>query len=89
MPLPAFVIYRTNGATAVASRAEQYRQLARECLKLANMVPPGPPRDTIIDMAYQWARLADEQDQATDLRAQQEQAQQQQQVQPKDEDNKE
>jgi hypothetical protein len=40
------------------------------------MVLPGPPRDTLIDMAYQWARLADEQERTTDL-------QQQQQVQPK------
>jgi hypothetical protein len=42
------------------TRAEQYRQLARDCLKLANIVPSGPPRDTLIDMAYEWARLADE-----------------------------
>jgi hypothetical protein len=49
------------------------------------MVPPGTPRDTLIDMAYRWARLADEQDHATDLRQKQQQsAQQQQQVQPQD-----
>jgi hypothetical protein len=34
----------------VTSRADEYRQLARDCLKLANMVPSGPPRDTLIDM---------------------------------------
>jgi hypothetical protein len=78
----------------MASRVDQYRQLARECLKLANMVPPGPPRDTIIDMAYQWARLADEQDQPTDFlkasepASEQPAAQQQQQIQS-DDDKKE
>src|SRR5262249_31412618 len=50
------------------NRADEYRQLARDCLKLANMVPPGPPRDILIDTAQQWARLAEEQDRATDLR---------------------
>jgi hypothetical protein len=59
-----------SGRTAdgVTSRADEYRQLARDCLKLANMVPSGPPRDTLIDMAREWGRLADEQDRATDLR---------------------
>jgi hypothetical protein len=52
------------------------------------MVPPGPPRDTLIDMAYEWARLAEEQDRATDLRQEKRQAQQQQQIQPKDDDEK-
>jgi hypothetical protein len=37
-------------------------------LNLANEVPSGPPRDTLIDMAHEWGRLADEQDRATDLR---------------------
>jgi hypothetical protein len=32
------------------------------------MVPSGPPRDTMTVMAREWARLADEQDGATDLR---------------------
>src|SRR5262245_23573884 len=32
------------------------------------MVPSGPPRDILIDTAQQWARLAEEQDRATDLR---------------------
>jgi hypothetical protein len=52
----------------MASRADEYRRLAQECLKLANMLPAGPSRDTVIDMTHQWARLADEQDRATDLR---------------------
>lgn len=49
------------------SRAEQYRQLARECLQLANMVSPGEGRRTILDMAREWDRLADQQERATDL----------------------
>jgi hypothetical protein len=52
----------------VTSRADEYRQLARECLEIANMVPSGPPRDTLIDMARERGRLASEQDRATDLR---------------------
>jgi phage terminase Nu1 subunit (DNA packaging protein) len=64
----------------VARRSDEYRQLARECLKLANMVPAGSARDSVIDMAHEWVRLADEQEHATVL--------QQQQIQP-DNDNKE
>jgi hypothetical protein len=51
----------------MASRAERYRQLARECLKLANMVPSGVPRDALIDMAREWGRLADEETGLSDL----------------------
>jgi len=51
-----------DGATAVMSRAEQYREFARECLKLANVLPPGPQRDRVRDMAYGWARLAEGED---------------------------
>jgi hypothetical protein len=57
-----------TGGTHMESRADQYRQLARDCLRLANMVPSGPPRDTLIDMAREWGHLADEQDHASDLR---------------------
>jgi hypothetical protein len=53
---------------AMASRADQYRQLAQDCLRLAHEVPSGPPRDNLMDMAREWERLADEQDRATDLR---------------------
>jgi hypothetical protein len=52
----------------MASRADQYRQLERECLRLAHEVPTGPPRDNLMDMAREWERLADEQDRAIDLR---------------------
>lgn len=50
------------------SRAEQYRKLARDCMQLANQVPFGPPRAALLEMAREWARLADVQDQASDLR---------------------
>jgi hypothetical protein len=32
------------------------------------VVTSGPPRDTLIEMARMWIRLADEQDRAIDLR---------------------
>ena len=37
-------------------------------MKLANEVPSGPPRHTLIDMVREWGQLADEQDRASDLR---------------------
>jgi hypothetical protein len=64
-------------ATAVANRANHYRKRARECLKLANVVPRGEAHDTIIAMAREWARLADEEERAS-------KGQQQQQIQPDD-----
>jgi hypothetical protein len=54
----------------MASRADEYRQLAQDCFKLANMVSFGPSRDTLKDMAREWEQLANEQDRATDLRKQ-------------------
>ena len=41
----------------VAERAQCVRRL-----KLANIAPAGVPRDTLIEMAREWGRLADEQD---------------------------
>jgi hypothetical protein len=73
----AFVIYQTNGATAVANKANHYRQRVRECLKLANVVPRGEAHDTVIAMAREWAQLADEEERAVE-------SQQQQQIQPDD-----
>ena len=70
----------------MASRTEQYRRLAQECRQLANMVSAEQARRTVLDMADEWERLADQYEHATDLRQQQEQAQQQQQIQPKDDD---
>jgi hypothetical protein len=51
-------------ATVVTSRAERYRQLARACLQLANMFPGGVSRDTLIEMAHEWARLVKQEDPA-------------------------
>jgi len=48
-------------------RAEQYRRLAKECWKLAKMLPPGC-RSTVLEMAETWQRLAEDQERATDLR---------------------
>ena len=53
---------------AVANRADQYWQLAQDCFKLAATVPAGEARTTLLDMAREWQRLADEQTRATALR---------------------
>jgi hypothetical protein len=45
----------------VASRAEEYRRLARECLAIAHAFPIGKRRATLLQMAQVWQRLADEQ----------------------------
>src|SRR5262245_3188045 len=59
-PPTGFVTYRTNGATAVANRATHYRRRARDCLKLAKVVPPrGEAHDTIMAMGggtIAWSR---------------------------------
>ena len=54
--------------TVVTSRAEQYRQLARDCRSLARSLPPGESRVAMQEMAQQWDRLADQPEHATDLR---------------------
>jgi hypothetical protein len=46
-------------------------------LKLANVVPRGEAHDTVIAMAREWARMADEEERASE-------GQQQQQIQPDD-----
>jgi hypothetical protein len=48
----------------VTNRAERYRQLARACLQLANLFPNGVSRDTLIEMAHEWARLVKQEDPA-------------------------
>jgi hypothetical protein len=50
-----------------ANRVEQYRQLARECLKLAKLVSVATACASLVDMAEEWERLAREQERATDL----------------------
>jgi hypothetical protein len=49
------------------SRAEQYRQLARDFHFMARDLPPGENRSMLLKMAEECDRLAD-QEQATDLR---------------------
>jgi hypothetical protein len=58
------------------TRAEQYRHLASECRRVANTLSLHD-RKTLLDMAAQWDRLADQQESATKL------GQQQQQIRPK------
>lgn len=77
------------------SKAEDYRELARECRRLAGTVSTEDGRVHLTAMAEVWERLADQQDHGSDLSAapaplspggEQPVVQQQQQVQPKDED---
>jgi hypothetical protein len=48
------------------SKAERYRQHARECLMLLNQLVPGPQRDRVTDMAHEWVRLAPRWDEEDD-----------------------
>ena len=50
------------------SKAEEYRQLARELHFMARGLPPGKNRFALLEMAEEWERLADQQERATDLR---------------------
>jgi len=52
----------------VTSRAEHYRQLARDLHFMARSLPPGQRRSVLLEMAEEWDRLADEQEHAKDLR---------------------
>jgi Holliday junction resolvase-like predicted endonuclease len=92
---------RTNGATGSVTRtkAEEYRRLAQECLAMARTVSTEEARADLMTMAQVWHRLANEQDQRSDLAETpapppateqiQPVVQQQQQVQPKDDAKKE
>jgi hypothetical protein len=68
------------------TRAEEYRCRAQECLELARNISLKTARQSLLDMAETWLRLAQEQGpppgQAEPPPRQQQQ--QQQQVQPKD-----
>ena len=52
----------------MTSRAEQYRQLARDLHFMARSLPPGERRSELLEMAEEWDQLADEQEHAKDLR---------------------
>jgi hypothetical protein len=84
-----------RGVTAVTqSQAEEYRRLARACRGLAETLSTEEGRAHLAAMAEVWERLADQQEQGSDLSeapappppaSEQPVVQQQQQVQPKDE----
>lgn len=46
----------------VATKADEYRQLAQECLLAARSVATEEARAALINMARVWLRLAEEQD---------------------------
>jgi hypothetical protein len=50
------------------TRADQYRQLARDFHLMARNLPPGEQRSALLKMAEEWDRLADLRERATDLR---------------------
>lgn len=52
----------------MTSRAEQYRQVARDFDFMARDLPPGENRSMLLKMAEECDRLADQQEQTTDLR---------------------
>lgn len=53
----------------MTKRANQYRDLAQDCQRIANGLPAGSQsRTDLLEMAQVWERLADEQERATDLR---------------------
>lgn len=76
-------------------KAQEYRELARECRGLAGTVSTDDGRAHLIAMAEVWERLADQQELGSDLSEAPARpsgatgepvVQQQQQAQPKDED---
>jgi hypothetical protein len=78
------------------ARAEEFRRKAQECFDLARKISLERDRAVLLDIAQNWLRLAEQQENAQEaitppLTVVQPQAaaQQQQQTQPKDEDKKE
>ena len=75
------------------SPAARYRRLAGECLEVAQTLPIGERRSTLLQMAQVWQRLADDYAASTlslapALGAERPAMQQQQQIQSKDDDKK-
>jgi hypothetical protein len=54
--------------TVVTSRAEHYRQLARDLHFMARSLLPGQRRSVLLEMAEEWDRRADQEEHATDLK---------------------
>ena len=81
----------------MASRADEYRRLAHQCLDVARTISNEEGRVTLVQMAEVWLRLAEEQETASSLGGIEQprsthpspSVQQQQQTQPEDDDKKE
>jgi hypothetical protein len=65
----------------MASKAEQYRQHAQQCLDAAQRIQNAEERATMLEIAQTWMRLAEKEQDASSSAAP---AQQQQQAPPKD-----
>ena len=61
--------HRDWTGVVMASRTEQYRQLAHDFHFMARSLPDGQNRSTLLKMAEECERLADQQEQPTDLRS--------------------
>jgi hypothetical protein len=68
-------------AWVVASRADEYRRRAQQCLEMAGTFRDRDARVTLSHMAEVWLRLADQLNAAEEVRPA---FQQQQQIQPKE-----
>jgi hypothetical protein len=68
----------------MASKAEQYRQHAQQCLDAAQRIPHAEQRTIMLEIAQRWMRLAEDQDALSSSTEPAQQPQQQQQAQPKD-----
>jgi hypothetical protein len=81
-----------DGATVVGNKEDEYRRLARECLRVPHTIVTEEARLALVEMARVWTRLAEEQDTArlptiNDGPSQQSVVQQQQQqIHPKKEE---
>ena len=69
----------------MASRAEEYRRRAQQCLEMAHTFGDRDARGSLCYMAEVWLRLADNCQDAKKVRPA---MQQQQQIQPKDDSKK-
>ena len=54
--------------TTTSSKAERYRQLARDLHFMARSLPLGERRSVLLEIAEEWDRLAEQQERSTDLR---------------------
>jgi hypothetical protein len=68
LPANSVLPPRATRRAVVTSRADQYRQLARDFHLMARNLPAGEERSALLKMAEEYDRLADQQEHATDLR---------------------